>query len=57
LASPELALVWLELLDVAFPVEPPVVWPVAELSPLPPEVAVAVEPSVALPVRPDVAVP
>jgi hypothetical protein len=54
---PELALVWLELPDVALPVEPPVVWPVAELFPLPPEVAVAVEPSLAFPVRPEEADP
>jgi hypothetical protein len=56
-ASPELAVVWFELPDVAFPVELPVVWPVAELSPLLPDVALAVDPSLAFPARPDVAVP
>jgi hypothetical protein len=56
-AFPELAVVWFELPAVALPVDPPVVWPVAELSPLPPDVEVAVEPSLALPVRPDLAVP
>jgi hypothetical protein len=33
-ALPERALVQLPLAEVAFPVDPPVVWPVAELSPL-----------------------
>jgi hypothetical protein len=56
-AFPELAVVWLALLDVALPDDPPVVWPVAELSPLPPDVALAVEPSLASPVPPDWADP
>lgn len=42
---------------MAFPVVPPVVEPVAELSPLLPEVAVDVEPSLALPVWPELAEP
>lgn len=43
--------------DVAFPVVPPVVEPVAELSPLLPDVTVDVEPSLALPVWPELAEP
>jgi hypothetical protein len=56
-AFPDSAVVRVELPEVALPDEPPVVWPVAELSPLLPDVALAVELSLAFPVRPDVAVP
>ena len=42
---------------MAFPVVPPVVEPVAELSPLLPDAAVDVEPSLALPVWPELAEP
>ncbi len=49
-ALPEVASVLLELDEVALPVEPPVVEPVAELSPLEPDVPVACELSVEPPV-------
>ena len=56
-ALPDPASVWLLLTDVAEPVVPPVVVPDAELFPLPPDVAPAVDLSVAPPVRPEWADP
>jgi hypothetical protein len=52
-ALPDAAVVRLPLTDVAEPVVPPVVVPEAELFPLFPDVAPAVELSVALPVLPE----
>jgi hypothetical protein len=57
LASPELAVVWLELVELASPESPPVVVPLAVESPLWPEVELALEPSLAFPVSPEVDVP
>ncbi len=56
-ALPDPASVKLPPWELASPVSPPVVEPMAVLLPLSPEVAVAVEPFVALPVLPDVAPP
>jgi hypothetical protein len=56
-ALPDPASVRLPLTDVAGPVVPPVVVPEAELLPLSPDVAPAVESSVAPPVRPEWADP
>lgn len=57
LASPELAYVWFELEELAFPDVPPVVEPLAVELPLWPDAAVAVEALLALPVSPERALP
>jgi hypothetical protein len=56
-ALPEAAWVLFSLDELALPVVPPVVLPMAVLLPLSPEVAVAVDLSMAFPVEPDVAFP
>lgn len=56
-ALPDAAVVRLVLTELAAPVVPPVVVPEAELLPLFPDVAPAVESSIALPVRPEWADP